>query len=68
MRTQHFQPQNGLLTPSKKFFGKAISTIFMYLLTPFIVQNLKKCLAKIHSYKDASFLGPKQEFFQKTIT
>ena len=31
----------------------------MYLLAPFIVQNLKKNLGQIQSYKDTSFLRPK---------
>ena len=45
----------------------------MYLLAPFILQNLKKFLQQIHSYEDVPFLGPKwsispkQNFFWNII-
>ena len=47
--------------------------MFMYLLAPFIEQNLKKNLKQIESYEDAPFLGkndqitPNQFYFRKTI-
>ena len=45
----------------------------MYLLAPFILQNLKKFLQQIQSYEDVPFLGPKwsispkQNFFWNII-
>ena len=45
----------------------------MYLLAPFILENLKKILRADKSYEDAPFLSPKwcicpkQNFFWKTI-
>ena len=37
----HFGAQNGPFAPNKNFFGKNY-IIFIYLLAPFIVQNLKE--------------------------
>ena len=37
---------------------KNIIITFIYLLAFFIVQNLKKFLKRIQSYKDAPFLRP----------
>ena len=56
----------------KKIFWKIINITLIYLLAPFIVQNLKKLFQQIQSYEDAQFLGPKwpispnDNFFQKT--
>ena len=50
MRMCHFWAQNGRFDPNK-FFLKIINIILIYLLAPFIVQNL--------NYEDAQFLGPK---------
>ena len=53
---------NDLFAPNKNFFGKAINVIFMYLLAPFIVQNLKKILRANPELWDVPFLGPKWPF------
>ena len=42
MRLLHFWAQNGRLVPKRIFLEKMINVIFIYLLAPFIVQNLKK--------------------------
>ena len=55
MRMCHFRAQNGLFVLNKNFLVQ----IFIYLLTLFTVQNLKKFLQQIQSYEDAPFLGPK---------
>ena len=58
----------------KSFFRKTIKLIFMYLLAPFIMQNLKKkTLGWIQSYDNAPFAGqngpfaPNDIFLTKTI-
>ena len=43
MRMCHFWVQNGTFAPNI-FFWKTINFILIYLLAPFIVQNLKKIL------------------------
>ena len=43
MRMRHFWAQNGPFAPNK-FFWEIINVILIYLLAPFIVQNLKKIL------------------------
>ena len=40
---RHFSAQNGPFAPNKNFFGKLLKFL-IYLLAPFIVQNLKKIL------------------------
>ena len=50
---------------SKKFLVQIIIITFIYLLTLFIVQKLKKFLQRILSYKDAPFLGPKKSICPK---
>ena len=55
---------------NENFFRKAINIIPMYILAPFIVQNIKKSLEWIKSDEDKPFLGPKwpvspERFFQK---
>ena len=59
---------------SNEFFSqKTTNRIFMYLLAPFILENLKKILRADKSYEDAPFLGPKwsicpkQFFFGKLL-
>ena len=42
MRMCHFWGQNGPFAPI--FFKKIVNIILIYLLAPFIVQNLKKIL------------------------
>ena len=44
---------------NENFFRKAINIIPMYILAPFIVQNIKKSLEWIKSDEDKPFLGPK---------
>ena len=39
-----FSYQNGTFAPNKTFFKKTINISSMYLLAPFIVQNLKNIL------------------------
>ena len=39
----------------------------MYLLAPFILQNLKKFLQQIQSYEDVPFLGQKWSICPKQI-
>ena len=39
MNLRHFWIQNGPFAPNKTFFGKIIN--FIYLLSPFIVENFK---------------------------
>ena len=71
MRMHHFWAQNGPFAPI--FFWKIINTILIYLLALLIVQNFKKLLQQIQSYKDAQFLGPKwrispnDNFFKKPL-
>ena len=47
------------ISQNEIFSQKTTIKIFMYLLTPFILQIFKKILEWIQSYEDAPFLGPK---------
>ena len=73
MRMHHFWVQNDPFAPSDPFFWKIINIILIYLLAPFIVQNLKKIFQQIQSYEDAQFLGLKwpisqnEDFFRKSF-
>ena len=42
MRMRHFWAEKGSFAPNKIFLENIINIIFIYLLAPFIVQNLKK--------------------------
>ena len=42
MRMRHFWAEKGSFAPHKIFLENIINIIFIYLLAPFIVQNLKK--------------------------
>ena len=59
--------------PQTIFLWKIITAILIYLLAPFIVQNLKKNLQRIQSYEDVQFMGPKwpissnKNFFRKPV-
>ena len=70
MTMHHFWTQYGPFAPNK-FFWKII-IILIYLLAPFIVQNLKKLLPADPELWGCAFFGPKMthfpkwEFFQKT--
>ena len=56
------------ICPKEKFFlEKIINIIFIYLLAPFIVQNIKKIWKWIQSYEDAPFLGPKWPIFPNDL-
>ena len=61
------------LSWTKFFLVETIIISFIYLLTLFIVQNLKKFLQRIQSYQDAQFLGPKwliylnENFFSENL-
>ena len=55
----HFWAQNGPFVLKKIFLLQTIIITFIYLLSLFNLQNLKKFLQQILSYKDAQFLGPK---------
>ena len=44
MRSNHFRAQHCPFAPNEKFFRKTINMISLYILTPFIVQNLLKIL------------------------
>ena len=57
MAMHHFCAQNGQFAPI--FFVKIITTILIYLLAPFIVQNFEKILRADLEFEDAQFLGPK---------
>ena len=59
MRICHFHAQNNSFVLNKKFLVQTITITFIYLLTLFIVQNLKKFLQHIQSYEDVPFLVPK---------
>ena len=55
----HFLASKWPIYQEKFFFEQTITITFIYLLSLFIVQNLKQFLQWIQSYEDASFLGPK---------
>ena len=68
----HFRYQNGPFVLNKNFLSQTIVITFIYLLSLFIVQNLKKFLQRIQNYDDAPFLDPKWSicsnfFFWNTI-
>ena len=62
------------ICPEQNFLVQTTVITFIYLLTVFIVQNLKKFLQRIQNYDNATFLRPqwsiypKQMFFWKIIT
>ena len=63
----YFRDQNGPFVMNKISFVQTIIITFIYLLTIFIVQNLKKFLQRIQSYEDAPFWGPKWSICPKQI-
>ena len=67
MRMCYFRDQNGPFVMNKISFVQTIIITFIYLLTIFIVQNLKKFLQRIQSYEDAPFWGPKWSICPKQI-
>ena len=67
MRMCHFQAQNDPFVLNKIFLAQNITITFIHLLAFFIVENLKKFLQQIQSYKDVPFLGPKWSICSKQI-
>ena len=63
----HFRSQNGPFVMNTFFLVQTIIIPFIYLLTLFIVQNLKKSLQRIQSYEDAPFLGLKWSIYPEQI-
>ena len=59
MRMCHFQAQNGPFVMNKIFLVKTVIITVIYLLTLFIVQNLKKFLQRIQSFEECAIFGPK---------
>ena len=55
MRMCHFQAQNDPFVLNKIFLAQTITITFIYLLAFFIVENLKKFLQQIQSYKMCHF-------------
>ena len=45
MKMLHFWAHHAIFGANKNLFWKTINIIFMYLLTPFIVENFKKIFA-----------------------
>ena len=58
MTMHHFWTQSGPFAQTI-FFWEIITIILIYLLAPFIVQNLKKFFQQIQSYEVVQFMGPK---------
>ena len=54
------QPKKIKLPKMNFFSRKATNKIFLYLLAPFILQNLKKFLESIQSYETVPFFGLKE--------
>ena len=66
MRTLHFQAHYTPFVADKNLFKKTINITFVYLLAPFILQDLKKhSWSGSRVYKNASFSGLKWPIFQK---
>ena len=59
MRMHHFWAKNGPFAPNKIFLEKIINIIFIYLLTPFIVQNFKNILKADPELLGCAIFGPK---------
>ena len=47
------------IAPNDIFSRKTTNKMFMFLLAPFILQNLKKTFRADQSYEDVSFSSPK---------
>ena len=62
----HFWAQMIHLPLTKKFFWKIINIILIYLLAPFIVQNLKKILPADPELRGCAIFGPKMAYFPKS--
>ena len=62
----HFWYQNSPFVLNKSFLSQTIVITFIYLLSFFIVQNLKKFLLRIQNYDDAPFLGSKWSIWPPT--
>ena len=62
MRMCHFRAQNSPFVLNKNVLVQAIIITFIYLLTLFIVQNLKKFQLLIQSSEDVPFWGQNGPF------
>ena len=60
----YFWGQGGAFAPNN-FFWKVITIILIYLLAPFIVQNLKKILPADPELSGCAIYGPKIAYFLK---
>ena len=65
MRMRHFWAQNGPFAPI--FFWKIISIILIYLLAPFIVENIKKILLADPELWGCAIFGRKMAHLSWTI-
>ena len=69
MTMHHFWTQNGPFAPT--YFWKIITIILIYLLAPFIVQNLKKILPadpELWGFLGAKCpISPNDNFFRKSV-
>ena len=59
MRMLHFWTQNGSFVPNKSFLEKITNTIFIYLLTRFIMQNVFKIVTADPDLWGCTIYGPK---------
>ena len=65
IRMRHSWVQNGPLAVNKNFLEKIINIIFIYILAPFIVQNVKKILTVDPELCRCTIFGPKMKHFPK---
>ena len=63
MRMHHFWAQNGPFAPIFFFFGKIVNIILIYLLAPFIGQNLNKTLPSYPELWGCTIFGPQMDHF-----
>ena len=66
MTMRHVLGQNGPFAPNKFFCRKSIIIFLIYLLAPFIVQNLKKILPADPELRGCAIFGPKMSHFPKS--
>ena len=65
MTMHHVLGQNVPFAPNKFFCRKSIIIFLIYLLAPFIVQNLKKILPVDPELRGCAIFGPKMSHFPK---
>ena len=61
----HFRAQNDLFAPNKTLLVKTINITFIYLLTPFSVQNFKKIFTADLELWECTIFGPKTAYLPK---